>query len=498
MSANRRTFLRRGCVGVGSAALATLLNPELLRATSPACASASAAPAPSRSTGAIEPLHLPARAKRVIFLYMAGGPSHLETFDPKPKLTELNNQLMPESFTQNQPIAQLQGQKLTCMGPIIGFQRHGKSGQTISDYLPHHARIADDIAIIRSMHTDQINHDPAHTVMNTGSSVPGRPSIGSWVLYGLGSETQNLPGFIVLTSFAGRSPQPISTRMWNHGFLPGKFQGVAFNPTGDAVHYLSSPAGVSAGRQRDVVDAVRELDAVRAAEAREMDLASAASATSGGGGDIATRIANYEMAFRLQTSVPELMDLRDEPPHILDLYGIKPEERGQNSFAANCLLARRLAERGVRFIQLYHRDWDHHNDLDRYMRICCRATDQAAAALVLDLKQRGMLDDTLVIWGGEFGRTPMVQGNKGGPGRDHHMKAFSMWLAGGGIKGGTTYGQTDDLGYNAAIDPVHVNDLHATVLHLLGIDHARLTHRHQGRDFRLTDVAGRVVRGLLA
>ena len=431
--------------------------------------------------GAINPLHVAPKAKRVIFLCMAGGPSHLETFDYKPELAKMSGKPMPESFTKGQPIAQLQGAKLKCQGPLVDFRKHGQSGQMISDYLPHTARIADELAIVRSLRTTQINHDPAHTVMNTGTSISGRPSMGSWVTYGLGSETQSLPGFVVLTSAHGRNPQPISQRQWHNGLLPGRFQGMEFYSSGDPVHYLGNPKGYTRTRQRAVVDAVNQLNQVR-----NETVANA---------EIATRIAQYEMAFRMQTSVPELMDVSNEPKHILDMYGAKG---GDGSFASNCLLARRLAERGVRFIHLYHRGWDHHGDLDRYMKMCCGATDQATAALITDLKQRGMLDDTLIIWGGEFGRTPMFQGKGKQAGRDHHIKGFSMWLAGGGIRGGTTYGATDELGYNAVENIVPVHDLHATMLHLLGIDHERLTVRFQGRDFRLTDIAGEVVDGILA
>ncbi len=473
---HRRTFLSQTGVGLGSAALTSLLNRDLFGAdTTPQPSAAEAWP------GAVNPLHFAPKAKRVIFLCMAGGPSHLETFDYKPELAKMNGKPMPESFTQGQPIAQLQGKELVCQGPLIGFRKHGQSGQMISDYLPHTARIADEIAIIRSLKTTQINHDPAHTVMNTGTSISGRPSMGSWMLYGLGSETQSLPGFVVLTSAYGRSPQPISSRQWNNGLLPGRFQGMPFFSAGDPVHYLGNPEGYTRKRQRDVVDAVNSLNRLRNETVNNPE--------------IATRIAQYEMAFRMQASVPELMDVSNEPKHILDMYGAKS---GDGSFAANCLLARRLAERGVRFIHLYHRGWDHHGDLDKYMKMCCGATDQASAALVTDLKQRGMLEDTLIVWGGEFGRTPMFQGKGKDAGRDHHIKGFSMWMAGGGIKGGVNYGATDELGYNAVENVVPVHDLHATMLHLLGVDHERLTIRFQGRDFRLTDVAGKVVDGILA
>jgi hypothetical protein len=458
MQIARRTFLHYA-YGVGAAALAELMNPR------------PAAAAGERWTGAATPRHHRPRARRVIFLYMAGGPSHLETFDYKPKLVEGHGRPMPESVTQGQPIAQLQGQKLLMQRPLVGFRPHGKSGLLVSDYMRWTPLIADEIAVIKSMHTEQINHDPAHTFMNTGTAINGRPSMGSWVLYGLGSESQNLPGFIVLTSVKGRNPQPIASRQWHSGFLPGQFQGVEFQTVGDPVHYLASPPGYNAKRQRDVLDAIGDLNRRRQAAVANPELE--------------TRIAQYEMAFRMQASVPDLMDFSKEPEHILRMYGAKSMD---GSFAANCLLARRLAERGVRFIQLYHRGWDHHDGLDKYMKLCCDATEQGTAALVLDLKQRGMLEDTLVVWGGEFGRTPMAQTNKGEVGRDHHIRGFTIWMAGAGVKGGITYGETDELGYFAAEKPVHVRDLHATMLHLLGIDHERMKVKVQGLDMSLTGV----------
>jgi hypothetical protein len=465
----RRAFLGQTALGLGSIALGCLGPPGQSSAAG--------------LTPAVKGLpHFAPKAKRVIFLYMSGGPSHLETFDYKPALAEMDGKPMPESFTRGQPIAQLQGQELKCLAPQFKFRKHGQSGQEIADILPHTAKIADDICIIRSLHTDQINHDPAHTVMNTGTSISGRPSMGSWLTYGLGSACDNLPGFVVLTSEGGRNPQPISSRMWSSGFLPSRFQGVVFSSKGDPVHYVRTPPGVGVEQQRRLVDAVGELDRLRNEQLANPE--------------VETRIAQYEMAFRMQTSIPELMDLRDEPRAILDLYGTQGAD---GSFAANCLLARRLAERGVRFIQLYHRDWDHHGDLVHYMNICCGLCDGPAAALVLDLKQRGMLDETLVIWGGEFGRTPMFQGKGKAAGRDHHIKGFSMWLAGGGVKGGLTYGATDEFGYHAVEDRVHVRDLHATMLNLLGIDHSKFTFKYQGLDFRLTGVEkARVVDEVLA
>jgi len=473
----RRAFLTRSALGLGGLALAEL---EAARTRAD-----SSRPAVGAEPGSLPRPHLPPRVRRVIFLYMSGGPSQFETFDYKPRLAELNGQPMPESFTQGQPIAQLQGQPLKILGPQFPFRQHGASGQWIADILPFTARHADDIAVIRSLHTDQINHDPAHTVMNTGSSLSGRPSLGAWVTYGLGSEAADLPGFVVLTSEGGRNPQPISSRQWSAGFLPGRHQGMQFQQQGEAVHYVGNPPGVSRDLQRQTIDTLRELDATRL------------QAT--GDAELATRIAQYELAFRMQASVPDLLDLGQEPDHTWELYGLDRQAAGEPSFARNCLLARRLAERGVRFIQVYHRGWDHHGDLVKYMHTTCGLTDRATHALITDLKQRGLYDDTLLVWGGEFGRTPMFQGKGQEPGRDHHMRAFTMWLAGGAIRGGTAHGSTDELGYHVAEDPVHVRDLHATLLHLLGLDHRRLTHRVQGLDFRLTGVEpAHVVQQVLA
>jgi len=471
-SLTRRTFLGKTTQGLGAFALASMLDASILPG-----ATHDRTREVDKWPGIITTRHMPARAKRVIHLCMAGGPSHLETFDYKPKLAELDGQPMPESFTKGQPIAQLQGKQLNCLAPQFGFSRHGRSGQEISDAFPQLGKIADDICIVRSLQTEQINHDPAHTFMNTGTGIPGRPSMGSWLLYGLGCEAEDLPGYVVLVSSGGGQDQPIAARQWHSGFLPGQFQGVQLHSKGDPVYYVNSPKGVNAERQRDVVDTVQALNRMLDKVVDDPE--------------IATRIRQYEMAFRMQTSVPELTDVSNEPQHILDLYGANP---GDGSFASNCLLARRLAERGVRFIQLYHRGWDHHGAIKQGIKTTAKLVDQASAALILDLKQRGMLDDTLVIWGGEFGRTPMAQGN----GRDHHIRAFSMWMAGGGIQGGITHGRTDELGYHAVEDIVHVHDLHATMLQLFGIDHKRLTYRFQGRDFRLTDVHGNVVREILA
>ena len=471
LSINRRTFLSRSAYGLGGLALASLLNPTLARAAEVVA---------GKSRGLINPLHFPPRAKRVIHLCMAGGPSHLETFDWKPELKKLDGKPFPESFTKGQQLAQLQNTELKARGAFVEFKKHGQSGQEISALFPHIAGLADDICIIRSMHTEQINHDPAHAFMNTGTSIKGRPSMGSWLLYGLGAETDNLPGYVVLTSQAKSGAQPVSARQWSAGFLPSKFQGIQFQSKGDAVHYVGNPEGVCQSTQRQIVEEVQRLNGMLAGEKLDPE--------------IQTRIAQYELAFRMQTSVPELTEFNKESKETLEMYGVK--EPGDGSYASNCLLARRLAERGVRFIQLYHRAWDHHGDIEKNMPEAALACDRPSAALIKDLKQRGLLDDTLIIWGGEFGRTPMGQGS----GRDHHINAFSIFLAGGGIKGGVTWGSTDELGYRFIDDAqkVHVHDLHATMLHLCGIDHKRLTYRYQGRDFRLTDVEGNVVKGILA
>ncbi|MBC8245533.1 MAG: DUF1501 domain-containing protein [Verrucomicrobia bacterium] len=454
---NRRSFLNNVSLGVGSLALTSMLGPAGL-----------AKPARRSPLGVIDPLHFAPRAKRVIHLCMAGGPSHLETLDHKPKLAEMDGKPMPKSVTDGQPIAQLQGNKqLKCLGPQHPFKTFGQSGQSISSALPHIGGIGDEICIIRSMVTQQINHDPAHTFMNTGALVAGRPSMGSWVTYGLGSEGSDLPGFVVLTSVGGAQDQPIASRQWHSGFLPSRFQGVHFHSTGDPVLYISSPKGVDAKGQGAVIDAVNSINRLRNRTVADPE--------------IDTRISQYEMAFRMQASVPELIDTSSEPQHVFDLYGAKP---GDGSFASNCLLARRLAERGTRFIQLYHRGWDHHGGVKNGVLTTARHVDKASAALIRDLKDRGMLDDTLVIWGGEFGRTPMAQGS----GRDHHMKGFSFWLAGGGIRGGISHGNTDDLGYHSVEDVVTVHDFHATMLRLLGVDHEKFTFKFQGLDFRLSGV----------
>jgi hypothetical protein len=466
----RRIFLRAGGLGLGSVALQGLLGRD--RAAADAIGQG----------GHLGRLHHPARAKQVIFLCLAGGPSHLETFDPKPELAKIDGQPMPESVTAGQPVAQLQGKPLVALGPRAHFSRYGQSGLEISDYFPRLGGLADRLAIVRSMVTEQINHDPAHTFMNTGTAISGRPSMGAWITYGLGHLADDLPGFVVLTSKLGRNPQPIAARQWHSGFLPGQFQGVEMATDGDPVHYVQPPPGVSLDHQHQMLGVLADLDRHRASQLPDPE--------------IAVRLAQYELAFRMQTSIPQLADLSGESVQTLELYGAEP---GRATVGTNCLMARRLIERGVRFVQLYHSDWDHHGDLDRYMQEICPPTDRAAAGLLIDLQRRGLLDQTLVVIGGEFGRTPMGQGGKGTIGRDHHIKGFSLLLAGGGIAGGQAFGQTDALGYHAVEDVVHVRDLHATMLHLLGIDHRRLSVPYQGLATRLTGVEpARVVMPLIA
>ncbi len=468
----RRVFLGRAAQGVGALALASLLNPVLLSA-------ATAVRRKDKWASVVSPLDYPQKAKRVIWLSMAGGPSHLETFDYKPKLAEMHGQPMPESFTQGKQIAQLQGAKLVCFGPQHGFKTFGRNGTQVCELFPHLGSMMDEICLVRSMTTEAINHDPAHMFMNTGSQIAGRPSMGAWTTYGLGSEADDLPGFVVLTSLGkGGQNQPIAARQWAAGLLPSRFQGVLLRSKGDPVLYLSTPAGISRAQQHGDVEAINTLNAKHDAIVDDPE--------------IATRISQYEMAFKMQTSVPELMDIKSEPPGTLELYGCQP---GDGSFASNCLLARRLAERGVRFIQLYHKDWDHHGAVKDGITFKAQEIDRACMALITDLKQRGMLDETLIVWAGEFGRTPMSQG---GDGRDHHNSGFSIWLCGGGVKPGFVYGATDELGYNAIENPVDVHDLHATMLYLLGIEHTKLSVKFQGLDVRLTGVAGKTIKDILA
>lgn len=432
--------------------------------------------------------HFPPKAKRVIFLHQSGGPSQHDLFDWKPKLEAKRGIDLPDSVRMGQRITGMtSGQATLPVAPtIFKFAQHGKSGAWLSELLPHTAKIADDITIVKTVHTEAINHDPAITFIQTGSQQPGRPSFGSWVSYGLGSENENLPAFVVLLSQASglNIDQPLFSRLWSSGFLPSSYQGVKFRSPGDPVLYLSDPPGIDRETRRRMLDSLKTLNGMRS----EMF----------GDPEIETRIAQYEMAYRMQTSVPELMDLSKEPDHVIDMYG--PDARKPGTYASHCLLARRLAERGVRFIQLYKRGWDQHGELPRDLRLQAQAVDQPSAALVMDLKQRGMLDDTLVVWGGEFGRTVYCQGRltETNYGRDHHPRCFTMWFAGGGIAAGKTIGETDDFGYNIVEDPVHVHDVQATLLKCLGIDHKRLTYKFQGRYFRLTDVHGEIVHKMLA
>ena len=482
---NRRDFLGRFGLGMGGAALAGLLNRSAPAAEPPGPQSAAAAAAANPFKGVLDAPHLPARAKRVIYLFMSGGPSQHDLFDHKPLLNEMNGQDLPASVRMGQRLTGMSGNQATLplAGSAFEFARHGRCGAWVSELLPHTARMVDDLTFVRSMHTEHINHDPAITFFQTGHQLAGRPSMGAWLSYGLGSANENLPAFVVLIS-KDRIDQPLYARLWGNGFLPSIHQGVQFRSGKDPVLYLQNPDGVSAASRRKMLDRLAELHRIQFEDL--------------GDPEINARVAQYEMAYRMQTSVPEVMDTSTEPPETYALYG--EEARQPGTFAANCLLARRLAERDVRFIQLYHPGWDHHGGLPNGIRRQAKDVDQACYALVTDLKQRGMLDDTLVVWGGEFGRTNYSQGKltAGNYGRDHHPRCFTIWMAGGGIKPGVTYGATDDLGYNVAEHPVHVHDLQATILHQLGVDHERLTHRFQGRHYRLTDVHGHVIKGVLS
>jgi hypothetical protein len=459
----RRWFLQECGIGLGAIAAGSLLaaDSQLDSAKNPL--------APKKP-------HFPAKAKRVIYLFQAGAPSHLELFDNKPELSKRNGQLPPKELLKDYRAAFINPNS-ALLGPKFKFQKYGRSGMDFSEVVPHMAKIADDLCFIKSMQTDAVNHAPAQILMNTGSQQFGRPSFGSWALYGLGSESANLPGFVVLTSAKGTSG---GASNYGSGFLPTMYGGVPFRSAGDPVLYLSNPSGIDAETQRASLDALNRMNELAYKSVHDPE--------------ITARIQSYEMAYRLQTSAPELMNLTNEPKTILEQYGIK--DPNEASYARNCLLARRLIERGVRFVQLFHEAWDEHADLVKGVKQNALDTDKASAALVTDLKQRGLLNDTIVIWAGEFGRTPMVQG--GNDGRDHHNRCFSLWVAGGGIKAGHIHGETDELGFNVVKDPVHVHDLNATLLHQLGFDHTRLTYRFQGRDFRLTDVHGNVVNELLA
>ena len=478
----RRYFFKQAGFGLGAAALSSLLNHSAFAASFSGAVGATAAGA---TPLAPKPPMFPAKAKSVIYLFMAGAPSQVDLLDYKPKLRELNGQRIPQEMINGERFAFIRGvPKL--LGSPYEFKKCGQSGAEVSEILPHLGEVADDIAIIRSIHTTQFNHAPAQIFMNTGFQIFGRPSLGSWLTYGLGSESSDLPGFVVLLS--GENQPDGGKSCWGSGFLPSVYQGVEFQSKGDPVLFLTNPEGVTPEVRRQSLNALKDLN--------EMHLKSV------GDPEIATRIAAFEMAYRMQTSVPELTDISKEPQSIHEMYGTEP---GKASFANNCLLARRLVERGVRFVQLYHRGWDTHGtnaqtDIVNRLPSLCRETDRAAAALVKDLKQRGLLDQTIVVWGGEFGRTPMNEERNRSKflGRDHHPRAFSMWVAGGGIKPGVTLGRTDELGYNVVENPVEVHDLHATILYLMGLDHTKLTYRFQGRDFRLTDISGTVVKRLLA
>jgi len=463
---SRRDLLARFGMGLGSVALGQLLGRD-----------ANALPA-------MLPQIAP-RAKRVIYLFQSGGPSQMDLFDYKPLLNKMNGEQLPDEVRQGQRLTGMSANQasLPLAGSIFNFAQHGESGAWVSDLAPHTARVVDDLCFVKSMYTEAINHDPAITFLQTGSQISGRPSIGSWLSYGLGSDNDNLPSFVVLLT-KNKGGQPLYSRLWGSGFLPSRHQGVQFRAGKDPVLHLSNPDGVSRESRRALLDRLNEWHAMTAAESGDPRLEE--------------RIQQYEMAFRMQQSVPDVTDFADEPDAILDAYG--PDARKPGTYAANCVLARRLAERGVKFIQLYHRGWDQHGGLPAGIKVQCNETDQPSAALVADLKQRGLLDDTLVIWGGEFGRTNYSQGalTETNYGRDHHPRCFTVWMAGGGVKPGFTYGKTDDFGYNIESDGVHVHDFHATLLHLLGIDHERLTHRHQGRRFRLTDVHGNVVAPIIA
>lgn len=474
----RRQLFGLTAKGIGIGALASLLAGDGMAATDK----------PGGIPGLPGLPHFPAKVKRVIYLHQSGGPSQFETWDYKPALEKLHGMELPESVRNGQRITGMtSGQSsFPCARSIFKFAQHGQSGTWVSELLPHTAKVVDDLTVIRTVNTDAINHDPAITMIQTGFQQPGRPSFGAWASYGLGSDNQNLPSYIVLlsTAHALNTDQPLFSRLWSSGFLPSNYQGVRLRGGAAPVLYLDDPPGVDKSSRRQMLDALGRLNRLKH--------------DAFGDPEIETRITQYEMAYRMQTSVPELTDLSKEPAHVIDSYG--PEARKPGTYAANCLLARRLAERGVRFIQLYHRGWDQHNDLPRDLALQCRGTDQPTAALIQDLKQRGLLDDTLVVWGGEFGRTVYCQGKltDANYGRDHHPRNFAMWMAGGGLKKGFTLGETDDFSYNIVSDPVHIYDLQATILHLLGIDHKRLTYKFQGRHFRLTDVHGEVVQKILA
>jgi hypothetical protein len=478
---NRRHFFGRASTGIGVAALASMMN-----------GARGGEPSPARQfqgeAGALPQPHFPAKAKRVIYLYQSGAPSQLDLFDPKPKMAEMFDKDIPPSVVNGQRFTTMtSGQKRFPIAPsTFKFQQHGKSGAWVSELLPYTSKVVDDLCFVKSVHTEAINHDPAITYSLTGSQLPGRPSMGAWLAYGLGSANRDLPNFVVLhSSWSSKaSTQALYSRLWGAGFLPSKHQGVSFQSSGDPVLYLSNPPGMDRDSRRKMLDGLAQLNQQLYEEI--------------GDPETVARISQYEMAFRMQDSVPELTDFSKEPQHVLDLYG--PEVKTPGTFAFNCLMARRLAERGVNFVQVFMRDWDHHNALPKNIKMVCNDVDQGSAALVADLKRLGLLEDTLVIWGGEFGRTIYCQGTltQADYGRDHHPRCFTIWMAGGGVKPGISFGETDDFSYNITKDPVHIHDVNATILHCLGIDHEKLTFRFQGRDFRLTDVHGNIVKPILA
>lgn len=489
----RRDWLRATCDGAtrsaGTLLSATALHWLLARESQAADGAANAEARSAAPSGGLPGLpHFAPRAKRVIYLFQSGAPSQMDLFDYKPSLANLRGTELPDSIRRGQRLTGMTSKQESF--PIAPsryrFERRGKSGAWLSELMPHTARVVDELCFVKSLHTQAINHDPAVTFFQTGAQLAGRPSIGAWVSYGLGSMNADLPAFVAMVSIGTGNPndQPLYDRLWGSGFLPTRYQGVKFRSVGDPVLHLSNPAGIDPATRRRMLDDLAQLNGLQLQQT--------------GDPEIATRIAQYELAYRMQTSVPELTDTSDEPAHVFDLYG--PESRKPGTYAANCLLTRRLIERGVRFVQLFHRGWDQHTNLPKQIEGQCRDTDQPSAALVQDLKQRGLLDDTLIIWGGEFGRTVYCQGTLTAEnyGRDHHPRCFTVWMAGGGVKPGMSWGETDDFSYNITGQPVHVHDLHATMMHCLGVDHTRLTYRFQGRDFRLTDVHGRVVRELLA
>lgn len=475
---SRRSFLNRFAMGVGGVALAQMLSPEL-RAKQPN------RDQQDSSLGILKEFHHPPKAKRVIFLFQAGGPSQIDLFDHKPVLTEQQGQQLPDSVRQGQRLTGMSGNQasLPLVGSAFKFRQHGESGAWMSDLLPCTAQVADELCIIKSVFTEAINHGPGVTYLQTGSQLPGRPSIGSWLSYGLGSQNANLPSFVVMIT-RNKGGQPLQARLWGSGFLPSRFEGVRFRSGKDPVLYLGNPAGIDRAGRKRMLAALRELHQIQLDQRPDPE--------------IETRIAQYELGFRMQTSIPEIADMSDEPESVFQEYG--PESKTPGSYASNCIMARRLVEQGVQFVQLYHQGWDQHGNLPGGIKNQCRETDQPSAALITDLKRRGLLEETLVVWGGEFGRTNYCQGKLTAKnfGRDHHPRCFSMWMAGGGVKPGISYGVTDDYSYNIVEDKVHIHDLQATMMHLLGIDHERLTYRHQGRRYRLTDVHGEIIDSILA